>query len=151
MTPTQESQAFVTALSGSPLDVAGAIASVADETTGATAAFVGTVRAEAAVRENRDRPVTKLEYEAHTTLAEEKMREIAASAAQRWKLARLTAIHRTGTCELGEPTVVIACSAPHRAEALEACHWIIDEIKREVPIWKREVYSDGAAWVESSP
>ena len=151
MTTAQEPQALVTAISESALDVAGAIASVADDTTGATAAFVGTVRAEAAVPENLDKPVTKLEYETHTSLAEEKMREIAASAAQRWNLARVTAIHRTGTCELGEPTVVIACSAPHRSEALEACHWIIDEIKREVPIWKREVYSDGSAWVESSP
>jgi molybdopterin synthase catalytic subunit len=151
MAATQEPQALVTAISGSALDVAGAIASVADETTGATAAFVGTVRAEAAAPGNRDKPVTKLEYEAHTTLAEEKMREIAASAQQRWKLARVTAIHRTGTCELGDPTVVIACSAPHRSEALEACHWIIDEIKQSVPIWKREVYSDGSAWVESSP
>ncbi|HYI44190.1 MAG TPA: molybdenum cofactor biosynthesis protein MoaE [Actinomycetota bacterium] len=151
MTTAQEPQALVTAISASALDIAGAIASVADETTGATAAFIGTVRAEAAVPENVDKPVTKLEYEAHTSLAEDKMREIAASAAQRWKLARVTAIHRTGTCELGEATVVIACSAPHRAEALEACHWIIDEIKQKVPIWKREVYSDGSAWVEGSP
>ena len=56
-------------------------------------------------------------------------------------------IHRVGRCSLGEPTVVIACSAPHRADALEACRWLIDELKESVPIWKKEIYEDGDAWV----
>ena len=150
MNRSKEPQALVTAISESRLDIAGAIASVADEATGATAVFIGTVRAEAAVSENADKPVVKLEYEAHEAMAEERLREIAASARDQWSLARVTAIHRTGSCDLGEPTVVVACSAPHRSAALEACHWIIDEIKKEVPIWKREVYADGSAWVEGS-
>lgn len=144
------SEQVVTGLSESPLDVAGAIASVADERAGGIAVFVGTVRSEAAAGNHEDKAVTKLEYEAYAPLAEVRLEAIAQAALQRWGLTRVTAIHRTGTCELGEPTVVVACSAPHRAEALDACRWIIDEIKSRVPIWKLEVYADGSAWVQSS-
>lgn len=151
MDHSNEAQSIVTALSESPLDVSAAIETVGDERAGGTAVFIGTVRVEAAVAENTDKPVMELEYEAHVPLAEKKLRAIASSAAERWKLTRVTAIHRIGTCKLGEPTVVIACSADHRSGALEACRWIIDEIKQEVPIWKREVYADGSAWVEGSP
>lgn len=142
---------IVTGISQLALDIAGAIAEVSDEGSGGTAVFIGTVRVEAASVENAAKPVTKLEYEAHGPLAEQRLQEIALTAVGRWGLNRLTALHRTGTCDLGEPTVVVACSAPHRAAALDACHWIIDEIKREVPIWKREVYADGSAWVQGSP
>jgi molybdopterin synthase catalytic subunit len=90
-----------------------------------------------------------LEYEAHPTLASARMEEIAQEATTKWGLARVVAVHRTGRCALGEPTVVVACGAAHRAEALEACHWIIDEIKASVPIWKKEIYADGSSWVGS--
>jgi molybdopterin synthase catalytic subunit len=68
-------------------------------------------------------------------------------AADKWDLRHVLAEHRTGSCELGEPTVVVACSSAHRGDALDACHWIIDELKATVPIWKREIYADGSDWV----
>ena len=137
-------------ISDGELDVAAAIGGVSATRAGGVAAFIGTVRSEAAVGGNEDKPVVRLEYEAHAPLAEQRLNEIALAASNRWGLARVTAIHRTGTCELGDATVVVACSAPHRAEALDACRWIIDQIKLEVPIWKREVYEDGSAWVQGS-
>jgi molybdopterin synthase catalytic subunit len=139
--------AITAAITGEPLDLSLALEAVSDPQCGGIGIFVGTVRASAAVGGNKDKPVTLLEYEAHPTLAEQRLREIAGEAADKWDLRHVFARHRTGRCDLGEPTVVVACSAPHRADALEACRWIIDEIKSSVPIWKREVYADGSAWV----
>jgi molybdopterin synthase catalytic subunit len=134
-------------ITASPLDVTAALAAVADPECGGIAAFVGTVRASAAVASNREKSVTSLEYEAHPTLAPEKLEALLEDAASKWDLHHVVARHRTGACELGEPTVVVACSAPHRGDALEACRWIIDELKATVPIWKREIYADGSDWV----
>ena len=134
-------------MSGDPLDVASALAAVSDPAAGATAVFVGTVRATPTARDADDGPVVRLEYDAHPALARDKLREIATSASERWDLTHVVAIHRTGVCGVGEPTVVVACSAAHRAPALEACRWIIDSIKQDVPIWKREVYATGASWI----
>lgn len=136
---------LLVAISAAPLDVAAAIGAAGTLETGGIGVFVGTVRATPSVQ--ADQQVTRLEYEAHPTLAEETMRALALEAAHKWNLVRVVAIHRTGTCELGDSTVVIACSAPHRAEALDACRWLIDEIKATVPIWKKEVYADGSSWV----
>ena len=136
-----------TAISDQPLDVAAAIADASAPSCGAVASFVGTVRETAAAAENAEKVVTALEYEAHPTLAPQRLDEIAAEAAGKWGLERVVAIHRTGTCGIGEPTVVVACGSGHRAEALEACHWIIDELKATVPIWKKEIYADGSSWV----
>lgn len=134
-------------LTPDPLRVEEAVARVASPACGAIALFVGTVRASAAVPGREDEPVVRLEYEAHPALATSKLQQIADAACARWGIARLVALHRVGACDLGQPTVVIACAAPHRADALEACRWTIDEIKRTVPIWKREVYADGSDWV----
>jgi molybdopterin synthase catalytic subunit len=135
------------AIKEEPLDPPAAMAAVADPGCGGVGVFVGTVRATAAIRSNSDKPVTRLDYEAHPTLAREKMQSLLEDAAARWDLRHVLAEHRTGQCELGAPTVVVACSAPHRGDALDACRWIIDEIKATVPIWKREVYADGSEWV----
>ncbi|HET7481833.1 MAG TPA: molybdenum cofactor biosynthesis protein MoaE [Actinomycetota bacterium] len=135
------------ALSSNELKVADIMSEATDPACGAVAAFIGTVRETASVDKHRDASVVALEYDAHPSLAEEKMEEIVRAAAEKWGLERVVAVHRTGRCELGEPTVVVACGAGHRAEALEACHWIIDEIKATVPIWKKEIYSDGSSWV----
>jgi molybdopterin synthase catalytic subunit len=134
-----------------PIDVAGAIEASSDPALGGIAVFIGTVRSSASVGENVDKHVVRLEYEAHPTLGEQRMREIAEAAAGKWDVDKVIAIHRTGVCELGEATVVVACGAPHRADALEACRWIIDSIKETVPIWKREVYSETgeSAWVNT--
>ncbi|MEA2517002.1 MAG: hypothetical protein QOG16_840 [Actinomycetota bacterium] len=132
-------------ISERPLDVAATIGAATTAETGGTGVFVGTVRATPSTE--ADKQVVRLDYEAHPTLAVEAMRALALDAAGKWDLQRVVAIHRTGSCELGEPTVVIACSAAHRAEALEACRWLIDEIKATVPIWKKEIYTDGSSWV----
>lgn len=89
-----------------------------------------------------------LEYEALPEMAEPRLGSIAESACERFGIGRVVAIHRTGICRLGQPTVVVACSAPHRAAALDACRWMIDQIKTQVPIWKKEIFADGSAWVE---
>ena len=135
-----------TGLTAGPLDVAATIASVADEDCGGTAVFVGTVR-QSAVSGAEGRRVIRLEYDAHPQLADQQLNEICLSAQDKWGLSQVIARHRTGSCDVGQPTVVVACSAPHRAEALEACRYIIDAIKEGVPIWKREVYDDGSIWV----
>jgi molybdopterin synthase catalytic subunit len=136
---------IVAALSDEPLDVEAALKFASAPDCGGIGLFVGVVRLEGA--EGADSPVVQLEYEAHLELAEEKLAEIARAASAKWDVRRVWTLHRTGTCKLGEPTVIVATGAPHRAEALEACRWIIDSIKAEVPIWKREIYEDGSAWV----
>lgn len=138
-----------TGLSAEPLDIAEAISDASAPSCGAVASFVGTVRESAAVRGNSSKTVTMLDYEAHPTLAATRIEEIAQEAVTKWGLERVVAVHRTGRCTLGDPTVVVACGAAHRVEALDACHWIIDEIKASVPIWKREIYADGSSWVGS--
>ena len=140
---------IVAQISEEPLDVHAAIAAATDRRLGGIAVFIGTVRDSASVDVNASKPVTRLDYEAHPELAHARLKEIAEDAAAKWDVERIVAIHRTGSCDLGEPTVVVACGSPHRRDALEACRWIIDTIKSEVPIWKREVYADagGSAWV----
>jgi molybdopterin synthase catalytic subunit len=133
------------------LDPGAAIATVSDSSCGGIASFVGTVRVSAAAEGSEGKEVVALEYETHPTLAEERLRAICDEAANRWGLAKVVALHRSGRCELGDPTVVVACSAPHRAAALDACHWLIDELKTSVPIWKKEIYSDGTSWVGTGP
>jgi molybdopterin synthase catalytic subunit len=136
-----------TSISERPLDVAGTIESTMTPGAGGLGIFVGTVRLTAAVEDNSDKIVTALDYEAHPELADARMREIAEETVGRYGLLAISAHHRCGYCPLGEPTVVVVCAAAHRAEALEACRFAIDTIKSTVPIWKKEVYSDGSAWV----
>jgi molybdopterin synthase catalytic subunit len=139
------SDSFVVGISDEPLEIGAALAFVTDPECGGVGLFVGIVRSEGA--ERTDASVVRLEYEAHPDLAESKLAEIAQAAMSKWDVRRISTFHRVGPCAVGEPTVVVAASAPHRAEALDACRWIIDSIKAEVPIWKREVYDDGSAWV----
>jgi molybdopterin synthase catalytic subunit len=143
--------AVIARVSAEPLEVAAAIKHASHPDLGGIALFIGTVRLSPAVAAKEDRAVTALDYEAHPKLAQAKLDEIAHTAARKWDVQRVFAVHRTGRCELGEPTVVVACGAPHRGDALEACRWIIDTIKVEVPIWKREVYADSgeSAWVNT--
>lgn len=133
-----------TGLSAAPLDVAALIGD-SPPGSGGTAVFVGTVRRSSAARPGQE--VVALDYDAHPELAGRELERIAGEAAARFSLERVVAVHRTGRCALGEPTVVVVCNAPHRAEALEACRWLIDTLKQTVPIWKKELYDDGSAWV----
>lgn len=138
---------IVAAVSDTPLDIADAVAGASGPDVGGIGVFVGTVRDSSSVATNADKPVVALDYDSHPSLAEQRLREIALEATTKWDVRRVVAVHRTGHCELGEPTVVVACGAPHRGDALEACRWIIDTIKSTVAIWKREAYADGSSWV----
>ena len=125
-----------------PLDVAAAIREAEHEDAGAVASFVGTVR-----RRSRDRVVHHLEYEAFEEMAEPMLERLAADLSARHGLCAVAIHHRTGRVEIGEPSVVIAVSAPHRAAALQACREAIDTLKETIPLWKKEVYEGGEEWV----
>ena len=95
----------------------------------------------------RGRKTLYLEYEAYETMAPGEMRRIAESAHERFEIAHVGIVHRVGRVNIGETSVVISVSAPHRHAAFEACEWLIRELKRSVPIWKKEVFEEGSAWV----
>jgi MoaE-MoaD fusion protein len=125
-----------------PLSLEAAVDEVTDERAGAVATFTGTVR-----RRSRGREVTKLEYEAYAEMAEEVMAQLARELEQRYELCAVAIHHRVGTLGIGEASVVIAISAPHRQDALAACKDAIDTLKATVPLWKKEVYEGGEEWV----
>jgi molybdopterin synthase catalytic subunit len=125
-----------------PLSLEAAVAEVADERAGAVATFTGTVR-----RQSRGREVELLEYEAYTEMAEETMTRIARELEQQYELCAVAIHHRVGMLGIGEASVVIAVSAPHRQDALAACKDAIDRLKETVPLWKKEVYEGGEEWI----
>ena len=125
-----------------PLSLDTAVAEVADDEAGAIATFTGTVR-----RRSRDRDVLHLDYEAYAEMAEDVMAEIAAGLAERYTLTKVAIHHRVGRLEIGAASVVVAVSAPHRADALAACRDAIDALKERVPVWKKELYADGEEWI----
>jgi len=129
-------------LSEAPLDLEAVVAEVADENAGAIATFIGTTR-----RESRGRSVQYLEYEAYEGMAEKVMEELAADLETKHELSAVAIHHRTGRVEIGEMSVVIAVSAPHRHAALAACAEAIDRLKETVPLWKKEVYEGGEEWL----
>jgi molybdopterin synthase catalytic subunit len=125
-----------------PIDIAAVERAVADPGAGGTVTFVGTTR-----NENAGRGVIRLEYEAYEPMALSEMRKLADEAGQRWKITRIAIGHRIGIVEIGEASVMIAVSAPHRAEAFAACRFAIDRLKQIVPIWKKEYFEGGEVWV----
>jgi MoaE-MoaD fusion protein len=125
-----------------PLSLDAVVAEVADERAGGIATFTGTVR-----RQSRGREVTHLEYEAYAEMAEDVMVKLAAELLDRHELCAVAIHHRVGRLEIGEASVVIAVSAPHRQAALEACREAIDTLKETVPLWKKEVYEGGEEWI----
>jgi molybdopterin synthase catalytic subunit len=129
-------------LSEEPLSLDAVIAEVADERAGAIATFVGTTRVH-----SRGRTVTRLEYEAYAGMAEDVMAQIAAALGERYDLCGVAIHHRVGRVGIGESSVVIAVSAPHRGDALSACKEAIDTLKETVPLWKKEVYEAGEEWI----
>jgi molybdopterin synthase catalytic subunit len=118
------------------------VAEVARHQAGAIATFIGTTRVQ-----SRGRTVTHLEYEAYPEMAEQVMAEIADELCARYDVCAIAIHHRTGRVEIGEPSVVIAVSAPHRHDALAACKEAIDTLKERVPLWKKEVYEGGEEWI----
>ncbi|MEA2514451.1 MAG: MoaE-MoaD fusion protein [Thermomicrobiales bacterium] len=127
-----------------PLDAREVEDAVADPSTGATVTFTGTVRDHA-----RGKGVTALDYEAYPPAAEKMLERIGDEIRERWEIERVAIVHRYGLLQVGEASVVIAVSSPHRDEAFAACRHAIERIKEIVPIWKKEHYSDGAVWVGS--
>ena len=129
-------------LSADPLSVDAAVAEVRDDSAGAIATFIGTTRAH-----SRGRDVLHLEYEAYEGMAEQVMADLAAQLGDRHELCKVAIHHRVGRVDIGETSVVIAVSAPHRAAALAACKDAIDELKVSVPLWKKEMYVGGEEWI----
>ncbi|MEO7019416.1 MAG: molybdenum cofactor biosynthesis protein MoaE [Ktedonobacteraceae bacterium] len=126
-----------------PLDRAALIAAVAHPGVGGIVVFEGVVRDNA-----RGKQVRYLEYDVYPEMASAKIREIVAEAERRWGAERVAVAHRVGRLEIGEASVIIVVASPHRGEAFEACRYIIDTLKATVPIWKKEVATNGEAWVE---
>lgn len=124
-----------------PIDLASLQATTPGD--GALCLFVGVVR-----NENAGRPVLYLEYEAYEEMALPLMQEIAADARKKWPVTDMRLVHRLGRLEIGDPSVAVAVASPHRAEAFAACRYAIDTLKAHVPIWKKEYYADGSAWLE---
>jgi len=129
-------------LSEQPLELQAAVDEVADEHAGAIATFVGTTRIE-----SRGRTVEHLEYEAYPGMAEEVMERIGVDLKTKYELCEVAIHHRVGRVGIGETSVVIAVSAPHRQDALAACREAIDTLKETVPLWKKEVYEGGEEWI----
>jgi len=128
-----------------PLILDHLVKAVSRPSSGAIAAFLGVVR-----ERTRGRQVHYLEYEAYREMAIPKMREIGDEIRRKWQVDQIAMVHRFGHLEIGESSVAIAISAPHRQQALEACAYAIDRLKEIVPIWKKEVWTDGEEWVGPS-
>ena len=129
-------------LSDQPLSLDAAVDEVRDARAGAIATFLGTTRVQ-----SRGRTVIRLEYEAYEGMAEAEMERIAQELLARHDLCAIAIHHRVGRVDIGETSVVIAVSAPHRQDALAACREAIDTLKEVVPLWKKEVYEGGEEWI----
>ena len=128
-----------------PLEVESIVAAVGDPGAGATSVFVGTTR-----NSFQGKEVRHLEYEAYGPMAERVLAGIGMEVANRWPPVLGIAIaHRVGRVEIGEASVVVAVSTPHRADAIAACAWGIDRLKALLPVWKKEVFADGEVWREN--
>lgn len=130
-------------LTTDPIDTGQVLACVASQRAGAIVLFLGTTR-----EFTGDRQTESLYYECYGTMAEKKMAELERAAREKWPLVKCAIVHRVGHVGLGEASVAIAVSAPHRGEAFAAGQWLIDRLKEVVPIWKKESWSDGTSeWV----
>ena len=128
-----------------PLSLDSLVAAVGEPGSGAIASFLGIVRGVA-----RGRQVEYLEYDAYPEMAVAEMRQIGREIRARWPVGRVAIVHRVGRLGIGEASVAIAVGSPHRAEALQACAYAIERLKQMVPIWKKEVWADGAEWIGST-
>jgi len=140
-TPTPHDDVFQ--LVRAPIDTKTLVDHVRAPEDGATVTFDGFVR-----NQSHDRPTLYLDYEAYEPMALAKMREIGGQLHEKYRIHRVAMVHRLGRLEIGETSIFIAVSAPHRAAAFEACRFAIDTLKRTVPIWKKEHFEDGAVWAD---
>jgi molybdopterin synthase catalytic subunit len=125
-----------------PIDLQELVHYVADPEAGAIATFIGTTR-----NNNEGRKVIALDYEAYGGMAEKELARIGEEARRKWQICRMAIVHRIGPVQIKEPSVIIAVSSAHREAAFAACRFAIEEIKRAVPIWKKEVYEGGEVWI----
>ncbi len=126
------------------IDAQRVIDSAKTDDCGAVVVFMGTVR-----DDSEGKRVLYLEYDVYPEMAYKKLCEIAAEVQAKWGLGNVSIVHRVGKLEIGETAVVIAVGSPHRLAAFQACQYAIDRIKEVVPIWKKEFYEDGSAWIGS--
>jgi molybdopterin synthase catalytic subunit len=135
----------VVRLQSEPIRTDELLDSVRQDADGAVAIFLGTVR-----DHNRGRRVRYLEYHAYPEMARAEMLRLEQQTLQRFALSRLALVHRTGRLEIGEISVAIAVASPHRDDAFRACRFVIDTLKRTVPIWKKEYFEGGDVWIEGA-
>src|SRR5712664_1007757 len=134
---------MMTHLTRSPISVASLLAEVHSAERGGTCVFFGTVR--------NDDDVTGIEYSVYDDMALAEIARMLEEARGRWPEARVALQHRVGFIPVGEASIVIAAAAPHREEAFAACRYVIEEVKKRLPIWKKELHADGSAmWVDAS-
>ena len=125
-----------------PIDLTELVRYVNDPQAGAIATFIGTTR-----NNNEGRKVIALDYEAYPEMAEKELARIGADAARKWQLCRMAIVHRLGPVQIGEASVIIVVSSAHRDAAFAASRFAIEEIKKIVPIWKKEVFEGGEVWI----
>lgn len=133
-------------LSANPLSIDTCYAAVQDPTCGGICLFVGTIR-----NHNKGKVVTHLNFESYAPMAEKEMRRIAEETVEQHGLHKVSLHHRTGELAIGDIAVIIAVSSHHRAAAFAGCEQVIDELKKHVPIWKKEFLEDGSYWVGARP
>ncbi|MGV3723191.1 MAG: molybdenum cofactor biosynthesis protein MoaE [Actinomycetota bacterium] len=136
------SDSILVEITEQPLDPAVLVQFAEAPEMGAVVTFSGNVR-----NHNRGRTVEYLEYDAYRPMAEKQLRTIAQEAVERWN-CRIAIQHRVGRLEIGDPSVIVVAACAHRGDAFEACRYAIDTLKERVPIWKREVWEGGEAWIE---
>lgn len=125
-----------------PLNPLPLIKKVRKDEYGAVVVFLGVVR-----NESEGRRVVRLEYEAYKEMAERKLEEIIQEAEEKWGIKDMIIVHRVGMLDIGEASLLVVAGSPHRAEAFDACQYAISRLKEIAPIWKKEIFSDGEAWV----
>ena len=125
-----------------PINLQELVDCVTDPEAGAIATFIGTTR-----NNNEGRKVIALDYEAYPEMAEKELIRLGEEARKKWQICRMAIVHRVGPVQITEPSVMIAVSAAHREAAFAACRFAIEEIKKTVPIWKKEVYEGGEIWI----
>jgi len=134
-------------LTDQPIDIAAVLQSASSLEAGAAVLFLGTVR-----QRSSGKTVAALQYECYPEMAESILRQLADQARSRWNLQGCGVVHRIGRVQVGEISVAVACSAEHRAAAFQAAQWLIDQIKQQAPIWKKEFFTDGECqWVSDRP
>ncbi|MEO1449550.1 MAG: molybdenum cofactor biosynthesis protein MoaE [Bacteroidota bacterium] len=133
-------------LTEEPLSPAALYELVRSDACGAIDMFIGTVR-----NQTHGRPVERLEFEAYAPMAVRQMRKIADRVGDTWPIDKMAIHHRVGTLQIGDIAVIIAVSTPHRAASFDACRFAIDSLKESVPIWKKEIFTDGEQWVAAHP